>query len=124
MLFRAYQIALRVVPVRRLLGPPGPPEDPPAAPDADRPGARSVRRALRRAARAHPDTCLAQTLAGRAMLRRRGLPWALSLGTRQTPEGLAFHAWLRSDGVLINDGDAPHRYAVLSTFRDPASGGG
>lgn len=128
-LFHACRAALRLVAVRRLrplFGTPGPPDRGPDGdvPLASRPGATpaqalALRRALRRAARSRPDTCLAQALAGRLMLRRRGLASSLSLGARDGDDGFAFHAWLRSGGVLLNDGGSPRRHAVLTTFYDP-----
>ena len=120
-LFQGFRVALRVVSGARLvrwLGARGTPDAPPAAPEALPPGVAAVRRALRRASRRHPDTCLAQALAGRVMLRRRGLPSTLSLGARKEGERLAFHAWLRAGGLLLNPGGGPRDYAVLATFHD------
>ena len=120
-LFHGFRLALRVVPVRRLvrvLGERGDLDAPPTV--AERPAASifAVRRALRRASRGHPDTCLAQALAGRVMLRRRRLPSTLSLGVREEGGDLAFHAWLRAGGLLLNTGGGPRQFAVLGTFHD------
>ena len=120
-LFHAFRALVRVVPRRRLrplFGEEGPPDAVPAAPPAPPRAVREVRRALERACRATPDTCLAQALAGRAMLRRRGLPSTLSLGVRRHDGELAFHAWLRAGGVLVNGSAGPGQYRVLSTFYD------
>lgn len=121
-LFHGFRLALRVVPFRRfqgLLGTPGPRDARPEAPPAPAPGALAVARAIHRAAKAHPDTCLAQALAGRVMLRRRGLPSTVSLGARRGDGDFAFHAWLRSGGVLLTAGGGPDHFTVLSTFYDP-----
>lgn len=120
-LFHGFRVALRVVPGARLvrwLGARGPQDAPPEVPATPPPDVVAVRRALRRAGRRHPDTCLAQALAGRVMLRRRGLPSTLSLGAREEGDRLAFHAWLRAGGLLLNPGGGPRDYAVLATFHD------
>ncbi|PAP75865.1 lasso peptide biosynthesis B2 protein [Rubrivirga marina] len=117
-LFHGFRVALRVVSGARLvrwLGARGPQDTPPEALPS---GVVEVRRALRRASRRHANTCLAQALAGRVMLRRRGLPSTLSLGARKEGERLAFHAWLRAGGLLLNPGGGPRDYAVLATFHD------
>ncbi len=125
-LFHACRALLWVVPIRRLrplLGAEGPPDAPRDTPPRPGPSVRAVRRALRRASRATPDTCLAQALAGRIMLRRRNVASTLSLGVRQHDGALDFHAWLRSDGVLVNGASGPQAYQVLQTFHDrPESG--
>ena len=126
-LFHGCRALLWAVPIGRLrplLGTEGPldttPETTPEAPSV-LPAVWGVRKALRRASRATPDSCLPQALAGRLMLRRRGLPSTLSLGVRHDGEGLQFHAWLRSAGVLVNPGGGPRQYEVLSTFHDDAA---
>ena len=121
--FHAYRAVVRLVPRRRLgplLGVEGPPDARPEAPPAAPEVVRQVRRALERASRATPDTCLAQALAGRAMLRRRGLASTLSLGVRRADGDLAFHAWLRSGGALVNGTAGPGVYTVLATYHDDA----
>lgn len=117
-----FRLALRVVPLRRfrrVLGDEGPrdvPARPPARPD---PAVLAVGRALHRVSKSNPRTCLPQALAGRVMLRRRGLPSTLSLGARPGADGpFAFHAWLRSGGVVLNVGGGPERHAVLATYHD------
>lgn len=121
-LFHAFRVVLRVVPIRRLtplLGEAGAPDAPLADAHTAPEGVLAVRRALRRVGRNHPDTCLPQAFAGRVMLHRRGLPSTLSLGVREEAEGeLDFHAWLRAGGLLINWGGGPRQYAVLGTYHD------
>ena len=122
-LFYTFKLVLRVVPVRKLrwvLGTEGPPA--PILP-ADTvlqlpPAVFAVRRALRRSAASYEDTCLPQSLAGRVMLRRRGLPSALSLGTRRENGQLKFHAWISTGGLPLNSGGGPRRHTVLTTFYD------
>ena len=48
------------------------------------------------------STCLVQSLAVDAMLRRRGVPSAICLGV-QPPDGgaLAAHAWVEHDGQVV-----------------------
>lgn len=126
-LFWWFTVALKVVPFRkfkRLLGPPG---------DKDQPGARepegppadevvTVARWMRRIARKHDDTCLAQALAGRVMMRRRKLPSTVSFGVRDDNGDLKFHAWLVHDDRVITGGGALRSFSVISTFYDePAS---
>ena len=121
-LFHAFRVVLRVVPIRRLtplLGEAGAPDAPLDGAHTATDGVLAVRRALRRAGRRHPDTCLPQAFAGRVMLHRRGLPSTLSLGVRDEGDGvLDFHAWLRAGGLLINWGGGPRQYAVLGTYHD------
>ncbi len=123
-LFHAFRLGLRVVPFRwfrALFGDPGPldrpgerrPVGPPAA------AAATVRRWLKRASRHLPDTCLAQALAGRVMLRRRGLASALSFGARDEDTAPArFHAWLVHDGHVLSGGAGLRRYTVIATYYD------
>lgn len=122
-LVAGFRVALRVVPLRRLrgvLGEEGPRDEPQPRPERPDPAVFAVARALRRVSKTNPRTCLAQALAGRVMLRRRGLPSTLSLGARPGPDGpFAFHAWLRSEGVVLNVGGGPRQYAVLATYHDP-----
>lgn len=113
----------KLVPFRRfkrLLGPAG---------EKDTPGARepsgttateaaTVARWMRRIARRHAGTCLAQALAGRVMLRRRGLPSTVSFGVRDTSRGLKFHAWLVHDDWVITGGGSLPAFSVISTFYD------
>ncbi len=81
----------------------------PNADDHDR--AARIGRAIRPGAARTPwqNTCLAQSLAGMAMLRRRGIAGTLFLGVARSADvGQAFaaHAWLCcGDNVLVGTGD-------------------
>ncbi len=123
LLFHGFRLLLRVVPFRtfrRVLGPSGPiassPEGPVRRPSA---AAIAVSQALFRASKPYPDTCLPQALAGRVMLRRRRIPSTLSLGTRHKEGDLTFHAWIATEGVILNVGGGPRQFATLATFYDP-----
>ncbi len=53
------------------------------------------------------------------MLRRRGIPSTLSLGTRREGEDLTFHAWIATDGVVLNVGGGRRPFVTLATYYDP-----
>lgn len=124
-LFWCFVLALKFVPFRRfrrVLGTVGPKHDP-TTPRPDTPvddDIRTVARWMRRIAKRHPDTCLAQALAGRVMLRRRRLPSLISFGVRADESGRwAFHARLVHDDLVLTGGGELARFSVLSTFYDP-----
>jgi hypothetical protein len=118
------RLALRLLPFRRLapyLGIPchETPATNPAQPAAS--SALTVTRALQRAARNLPweCTCLVQGLAGKAMLRRRGLPSTLYLGVAKDKDAnLCAHAWLRCGSVILTGREAENRFTVISAFGD------
>ena len=62
------------------------------------------------------SNCLAQGLAGKAMLARRGIASELSLGVAREDNRLAAHAWLQCDGRVITGAEGRERYTVISTF--------
>jgi hypothetical protein len=63
--------------------------------------------------------CLALALAGKAMLRRRGLASTLYLGVGKEPEaGLQAHAWLRCGERILTGGRALADFTVISTFAE------
>lgn len=124
LLFHAARTALRVVPFRRLSALLGSTESPPDdryQPSGDEVDtAHAVRRAMRWAARNHPETCLARALAGRVMLRRRGLGSAMYFGVKKDEDQtMKFHAWLRHGEVFVTGREGHRSYTVLSTFYDP-----
>jgi len=63
------------------------------------------------------SACLAQAIAGRFMLGRRGLSSRLYLGTRKDEGGnLVAHAWLQSGSEILLGRTAHDTYTVLSVF--------
>lgn len=68
------------------------------------------------------SNCLAQAIAGKMMLRRRGIVSTLYLGVvKDEGKDLAAHAWLRSgDQILTGGGNS--RFTVLSTFAERPEG--
>jgi len=88
--------------------------DPPPFVVAERVGA-AVRAASRRL---HGTTCLAETLAAAAMLRRRGLTSTRKIGVRAPADGVPLdaHAWLESHGALVVGDHADlGEYRILTT---------
>ena len=83
------------------------------------PAARAVAKAI---ARVRPHTpwnsnCLAQAVAGYAMLRRRHIRSTLCFGVMRNSKGeLEAHAWLRSGGAVLTGGGGLSRYAVVAAF--------
>jgi transglutaminase superfamily protein len=88
--------------------------------------ARALRRvvwALRAAARRLPwrCACLEQGIAGKMMLRRRGVASTLYLGVAREGEAgssATAHAWLRSGDFVVTGGAGRERYTVVATFAD------
>ena len=81
----------------------------------------SIAQAIQRAARNLPweCQCLVQAIAGKAMLRRRGLPSTLYLGVAKDEDAkLCAHAWLRCGNVILTGREGVNRFTVLSTFGD------
>jgi hypothetical protein len=63
--------------------------------------------------------CLAQGVAGKLMLKRRGIPSTLYLGASKDEQHLVrYHAWLRSGSTIITGGPLIKQYTVVSTFAD------
>lgn len=63
--------------------------------------------------------CLVQAIAGKIMLRRRGIGSTLYLGVdRDDGKGLAAHAWLRCGGVFLTGGRGRERFTVVGKFAD------
>jgi hypothetical protein len=81
--------------------------------------AKEVARAVSRADRHVPweAKCLVQAMAGKKMLKRRGIETTLYLGLAKNEEaGLQAHAWLRcGDKILLGAGGLKG-FAVVSTF--------
>ena len=86
----------------------------------NRAAALRIGRAVRIAARRTPweSKCLAQALAAALMLRRRKIPFVLTLGVAKTAErkaGIDAHAWLFSGDELLT-GAGYERYSVIAQF--------
>lgn len=65
------------------------------------------------------STCLAQALAGTAMLRRRRIPATLAMGIArktQQPAGLEAHAWLYCSGDILTGAVGYERYNVVAKY--------
>jgi len=77
------------------------------------------------AARTHGNaTCLVQTLAGAAMLRRRGIPCTLSLGIARNVNGITAHAWLGCGNVILTGAAGHERFTLISSFVAPRAEAG
>lgn len=79
--------------------------------------ARRVRWAVEIAARNLPFEviCLPQAIAGKLMLRRRGIDSTLYLGVAYDPD-LKAHAWLRAGRVIVTGAKGRSGFSVISTF--------
>jgi len=87
--------------------------------DAPAPIARRIGSAVERMARRTPwnSTCLTQTIAGKFMLRRRGLSSRLFLGTRKDERGkLLAHSWLLVGNEILIGGGGHETFTALSSF--------
>jgi len=81
----------------------------------------AISRAVGLAARNLPweCKCLVQAMAGKAMLRRRGLPSTLYLGlAKDGEEQLCAHAWLRCGNIILTGRQGNDRFTVVSAFGD------
>lgn len=76
-----------------------------------------VRWAVGAAARHLPwkPVCLPQAITAQWMLRRRGIPSTLYLGT-DPARGYDAHAWVRAGAVIVAGGPRQERFAVVSSF--------
>ena len=79
--------------------------------------ARRVQWAVETAARNLPFDviCLPQAIAGKVMLRRRGIASTLYLGVAYDPD-LKAHAWLRVGRVIVTGAGGRIGFSVISTF--------
>jgi hypothetical protein len=86
-------------------------------------GAEAIGWAVRGAAARTPwlSTCLVQSLAGSAMLRRRGLPGVVYLGVAKDPGGeIIAHSWLRCGDRFLTGAAGYQRYSVIAVYRPMA----
>lgn len=116
-----FRVALLVMPFRRVIawqGVPG--SDSPDMPDtASRPYREALHRGLQLTARYAPGiaTCYTLCLAGKWLLRSKGLPSTLYVGFRKTEDGrYEGHAWLRSYDAWITGGGSRSLYDVHSYY--------
>lgn len=82
---------------------------------------REIARAVQVASRYTPwDTkCLAQAIAGKAMLRWRRVPSTLYLGLAKDGEGeLEAHAWLRCGSRILTGDGTRERFTVVARFAE------
>jgi hypothetical protein len=87
--------------------------------DAPVPVARRIGIAVERMSRRTPwnSTCLTQTIAGKFMLRRRGVSGRLYLGTRKDESGrLLAHSWLLVGNEILIGGGGHETFTALSSF--------
>lgn len=76
-----------------------------------------VRWAVAAAARHLPwrPVCLPQAVTAQWMLRRRGIPSTLYLGT-DPARGYDAHAWVRAGNTIVTGGPREDRFAIVSSF--------
>ena len=81
--------------------------------------ARRVAFAIRVISRHLPSlgSCLAQALAGHAMLRRRGISCTVCLGVARQDGRLAAHAVLRSGRVVLTGAGVQEQYTPVANYR-------
>lgn len=106
------RLLLRVAPARALRGALGSDSERSVGGDG-----RVVVQAFNRAARLAPfgHTCLHRALAVQRMLLRRGVTTNLRIGLGRKPNLFPGHAWLESDGALVNDdAETVARYVPLT----------
>jgi hypothetical protein len=64
-------------------------------------------------------TCLTQAMAGKAMLKCRGVPSTLCLGVAKDEETyLQAHAWLRCGDRILTGWQGIAKYTVIATFAE------
>jgi len=61
--------------------------------------------------------CLEQAVAGRWMLRRRGIPSTMYVGMAKRDGNFIAHAWLVGEGRTVT-GASAENYATLAAFRE------
>jgi hypothetical protein len=62
------------------------------------------------------SNCLAQALAGKIMLQRRGICSTLYLGLKRSTNKLEAHAWLRVGEQIVTGGAVKHEFTQISSF--------
>lgn len=77
--------------------------------------------AIRRAARFsfHKSNCYDQALAGKIMLKWRGLPSTMYFGlTKSDPFQLIAHAWLRCGNQIVTGKPGIENYTIIACYGD------
>jgi hypothetical protein len=64
--------------------------------------------------------CLEKALAGKWMLRRRGIPSTMFVGMARDGDGFVAHAWLVGEGQTVTGGGQT-TYATLAAFHESGS---
>jgi hypothetical protein len=67
------------------------------------------------------SNCLAQAIAARFMLRRRGIPCTLFLGVAKAtfqPARLEAHAWVTCGNTVLTGAPGHERFTVIATYGD------
>jgi hypothetical protein len=62
------------------------------------------------------SNCLAQALAAKMMLQRRGICSTLYLGLKRSTNKLEAHAWLRLGEQIVTGGAVKHEFTKISSF--------
>lgn len=90
----------------------------PVAASPERDEVLALGRAVASASRFVPDArCVAQSLAGQAMLSRRGVPSRIHFGFRRGPDGaVAGHAWLEALGAVVVGDEGLDEFTRTATF--------
>ena len=120
----AAQLALRLLPFRWIAPRLGRPTNSPSMEPVSAGQAQEARRvgwAIQTLAHRFPwdENCLAQAVAGKRMLQRRGLPSALYLGVDHGQEKwLEAHAWLRCGSEFVTGEPQHERFKVLVVFTE------
>ena len=120
----AARAALLVIPFRDIAPRLGRPWGADAVPIADSPApamARQIGWAVEIMARHTPweSACLAQSIAGKFMLGKRGLSSLLFLGMKKDEAGkLTAHAWLRVGDEILVGGAGHSTFTVLCSYGD------
>lgn len=104
-----------------------PSEAPATGSEGERRAALDVAWAVTRVVAYFPNSarCLAQALAARAMLRRRGIASLMHIGVaRPDSESFEAHAWLEAAGVEVTGYPVPPELHEIGILRSDGSGRG
>ncbi len=115
-LLLAAKIALKVLPVRRVIAWKQRPVGQPAQVDAGK--LRRVRHAVLVVARYSPlrFVCFPQCLAASALLRSEGVESRLHYGVARAGDKLVTHTWLEAGGEILIGGEAAGDFSTLAVY--------